>query len=144
MFEVKAVKNWFLEKQGFIPEVIEELQKRITFETLKETEKAVFVKYRYDGFGNENDKRYENEGEIWIPKSVCIDRWEKVVSPFVYHDYLVDLVRDNGCMGNKPIDSGYKLYRADAFVHQYKTKELQQILEKCNVKYMSFTEWKNR
>lgn len=136
-----AIKNWFLEKNNY--QYLREKELGIE----KETEKAVQIYYTSGNL----------KVLFWIPKSVVIDEWEELpkvkikkdISNFGYHDYLVDVFRkayrNNELYEQHTIrGGGYNVYSGDAFIHQWKTKELIATLDKYNVKYMNRTEWNNR
>ena len=136
---MKAIKNWFLEKQGFGVYAIKELQKN-GFEIAKETEKAVLVNYRIW------DQRVY---QMWIPKSCMTDEWESKYSPkaigSAYHSYLVDLYTTEYRAGNlgevRTFKSGRNVYDGASFKHQWKTKDLMDLLSDYNVSYMTKAEF---
>lgn len=116
-----AIKNWFLEKQGYSPARIEDF-KTTDLTIVKETDKAVLVTWMWKDTGIWY--------EMWVPKSCLCEKWETQTSPFAYHDYLVIVYRTK--------------YRYDRFVHQWRTKELIEVLTKHEIDFMSFDDWKNR
>lgn len=67
--EVKAVKKWFM-KKNYNPYVSWDEIKKFKFEVLKETEKAVYVKFK------EYDNPTVGYDAMWIPKSCIVDEWE--------------------------------------------------------------------
>ena len=131
------IKNWFLEKEGFSVGRIEEINS-IDKEIKKETEKAVLLSMQLSGVSTPS--------ELWVPKSCLTDKKEKIVSPFAYHEYLVNLVRDNNdaIYGDRIIKSGRNRYLPSAFIHQEKTKSIQAILDHHGIEYMTYKEFKNR
>lgn len=135
----KAIKNWFLEKQGFSIGSILEL-KRNGFEIQKETEKAVLIRYSiWD----------TKKSEMWIPKSCMIDEWETKFSPKAigkqYHGYLVETAKVAYYEGNlgkqSTFTSGRNVYDGVSFIHQNTTADMMKILDYYNVKYMSKKEF---
>lgn len=135
----KAIKNWFLEKQGFSIGSIKELQKN-GFEVARETEKAVLINYRiWDA----------KLMQMWIPKSCMIDEWETKFSPkaigSAYHTYLVNLNKDEYRKGNlgEPytFTSGRNRYDGASFRQQWTTKELMAKLDEFGIKYMTKAEF---
>lgn len=127
-----AIKNWFLEKEQIRGLWGKELK------AIKETDKAIYVEWEGDMFTHKQ----------WFPKSCLCDEWEKWVTPLAYHEYLLDLCYEayrNKVIENYSIDNGYGYkYRGDAFYHQMKSAELKKMLEKHNIEYMTFKEWRNR
>lgn len=124
-----AIKNWFLEKNN-----IYYLRGR-DLNVIKETLKAVLVECK------------ATKDQIWIPKSCIVDEWEKETSPLAYHTYLVDTYRDAyklQLIPNYTISNGYNSYSGDAFIHQESNKSLAKLLDKYNVEYMSYNDWRNR
>lgn len=128
-----AIKNWFLEKQGFAIGSIKELQKN-GIEIAKETERAVLINY----------KLFTYSDQMWVPKSCLTDEWEHKYSPKAvgseYHSYLVGVARDAYYKGNLgkqgTFKSGRNVYDYASFIHQDTTKELMEILNKYKVEYM--------
>ncbi len=135
-----AIKNWFLEKQGFGYEAIQMLKKSgVTVR--KETAKAVLVSYRLEGCWNSDS--------MWVPKSCLIDEWENTYSPKAiggaYHEYLVTVTREAYKAGKlwtqRTFRSGRNQYNGASFVHQETTKELMETLNKYGVEYMAKDEF---
>ena len=106
-----AIKKWFLRKQGFSTEGIKQMM-NADLHISKETEKAVFIK----------------EYEMWIPKSCLIDEWETTKDAYDYHDYLVEVVKNN-------------TEQKFTFVHQMTTKEIIKLLNLHNIEYMKKEEY---
>lgn len=126
-----AIKTFFLQKNSCMGFYRQQL------EIIKETEKAVLVSCFIES------RRYEQ----WVPKSCIIDEWEKDTSNFGYHDYLVDTYHkayEQQLIENYTIKSGMNRYRGDNFIHQMTTKQLQEALEKHEVKFMTRSEWNTR
>ena len=130
------IKNWFLEKNGFTTGNIDYIQQN-NYDIARETEKAVLIRW---GEGKRN--------EMWVPKSCLIDQWEKQKSSFAYHDYLVFVARNayyTGDLGEpRMFRSGRNVYDGAAFIHQWKTKELESVLKYYNVQFLKKEEWVNR
>lgn len=137
--KMKAIKNWFLEKSGLGIMSIKNLQ-QVGFETVRETEKAVLVKY-INTIGKHE--------ELWVPKSCMADEWEHTFSPKLlggaYHSYLVDVyTREyrSGNMGEQiTFKSGRNVYDGASFKHQWKTNDLMEALDKYGIKYMTKKEY---
>ena len=109
-----AIKMWFLEKNDLMGIYGRELQ------VVKETEKAVMVSYWIHSI----------HYTTWIPKSCIIDKWEKDTTNFGYHEYLAVTLQE--------------AFPNQVYAHQYKTKELIEMLERKNIKFMNRKEWNNR
>lgn len=137
---MKAIKNWFLEKEGFAIESIKDIQKN-GFEIVKETEKAVMIRYQLSW----STKSYT----MWIPKSCMIDEWETKYSPkaigSAYHAYLVNTARDaynKGNLGEKhTFTSGRNVYSRVSFIHQWTTKDLIDELSNFGISFMNKAEF---
>ena len=133
-----AIKNWFLEKQGFAIGAIKKLQKN-GVEIAKETEKAVLINY----------KLFTYSDQMWVPKSCLTDEWEHKYSPKAigseYHSYLVCVAKDAYYKGNLgeqgTFKSGRNVYDYVSFIHQKTTKELMEILNEYKVEYMTKAEF---
>lgn len=134
-----AIKNWYLEKEGFAIASILEL-KRNGYEVVKETEKAVLIHYHL----------WDNKTlERWIPKSCIIDEWETKFSPKAiggeYHAYLVKTVQmayHSGNLGEKStFTSGRNVYNRVSFRHQWKTADLIEELKEYGVPFMTKEEF---
>ena len=138
---MNAIKNWFLEKNGFTIYSIKELQ-RNGFEIAKETNKAVLVNYRIW------DSKLK---QMWIPKSCMIDEWENNFSKKAigkaYHEYLVNVSKKayyNGELGEqKTFKSGRSIYNQVSFIHQKTIKELKWTLDNYNIQYQTKEEFIN-
>lgn len=111
-----AIKTFFLQKNSCMGFYRQQL------EIIKETEKAVLIRCFLD-----NDKF-----EQWVPKSVLIDEWEKDTSNFGYRNYLLDI----SCKHTDKLQ-GY-------YLPKMTTKQLQEALEKHEVKFMTRSEWNTR
>lgn len=133
---MKAIKNWFLEKEGYGIKRIKEMQKA-GYEVIKETEKALLV--RWNDTGN----------KLWVPKSCLIDEWETKFSPKAiggaYHEYLEITAKkaydENKLFEKFTIKSGRNCYKGCAFMHQWTTKELVKVLDDYKIEYMSKKEF---
>lgn len=129
----KAIKRWFLDKNDIRNEKIFN-----NSYIKRETDKAILIEIHY---------KYSTK-EMWIPKSVIIDYWEKDVSPFAYHDYLVGVARkayDEGKLFKKHIiKSGRNVYAGDSFLHQKTSKELKSLLDEYNVTYLDYKDWQKQ
>ena len=123
-----AVQKWFLREHGMSSEGIKMMMEKELIIS-RETEKAVLIK----GY------------EMWIPKSCLIDEWETKKDAYDYHDYLVEVVKneyDKGNLGEKQtISNGYNTYSRFAFIHQKSTKEIINILNKYNIKCLTKDEY---
>lgn len=131
-----AIKNWFLEKNGFTTGNIDYIQQN-GYDVKKETEKAVLIRW------GEN-----KHNELWVPKSCIIDQWEKQKSGFAYHDYLVYVARFAyyfGLLGEtSTFTSGRNVYDGASFLHQLKTDELVGKLYSHRVQFLNRKEWASR
>ena len=133
-----AIKNWFLEKQGFAIGSIKVLQKN-GIEIAKETERAVLINYKMITYSD----------QMWVPKSCLTDEWEHKYSPKAvgseYHSYLVGVAKDAYYKGNLgkqgTFKSGRNVYDYVSFIHQNTAKELMKILNKYKVEYMTKAEF---
>lgn len=134
-----AIKNWFLEKQGWSIGTIKEFQKN-GYQVEKETEKAVLISYHIWSTKVES---------MWVPKSCLCDEWEHKYTPkaigSAYHSYLVNTIRqayESGNLGEKrTFTSGRNVYSRVAFRHQWSSQDLIDELNEYNVQYMTKAEF---
>lgn len=135
---MKAIKNWFLEKQGYSVDGIKQIQAN-GIDVIKETEKAVLVRTRIADYVE----------QMWIPKSCLCEEWEHKFSPkavgSAYHGYLVGMYRQEYRAGHlfeqRTFKSGRNVYDGASFAHQRTSKEIAEILDDFGIKFMSKKEF---